>query len=757
MKKLVFGLLMLVGMLVLAQGVLPRAGQQHTYDGTKFAKQTKGVIEVRDLPGMICDGSADASSVLNALTFTQDSISNRTVSFKSCNHVRLDQQWLIKYQHAPTIDLSETQLLGCNGAAGPMILIQRSIGWTVTASTRGSAIIYTNGGSWCGGARSNFTGGIGTDNDFHTYPGGYTNTAGTLTNIAINGVGTKAGFKGFSTTGAENQENFTIANNIVNCNASQGSVGIYMPSTFAQNAHITHNSVVGCMWGIWWQAPDMFVEYNNLTANGDWDIFTPTTTYGGSSSGAGLFCIGLSNVIRGNVLAEGSGAFLWGRYDSGGGSCGALMEGNSIRPDWVNVGCNGTGCGLHGGHHVPVGQRAVESSGPLVLVGNVGDNRTSRGVLNTVPLIGDGRYPGGVNSQAQYTDLGNTWAQPAAVFDAVLPSRGSRHFAMDFNDQDWTTYDEIARSAWGGSGSHSTPGKIFRTGNPAVGTFTDFSLYAQDDLHSPAVNGTSLNIDVARNDSGTPAGFTVYPSFYGGVSTTAAIAAAAPYVSAQGGGSGSTWGYKVRLISGAGTGYTTAETTVSNASTLDSSHWSRVAAYKYPGYVAYQLWLTTNPGDGRGTGKIAEFRVANASLNCVQDNVQGCDTGQQRYYMTDKGQAIITAGAPPATNADGRVTAVGGVQPANTGGLLTWFQVARHASLDLASVANAACSSETSETVTGAALGDSCSVAAATALEAGAFFRCAVTAANTVKWAFCNLSGSAIDRTSDTYTIRVIR
>jgi hypothetical protein len=28
---------------------------------------------------------------------------------------------------------------------------------------------------------------------------------------------------------------------------------------------------------------------------------------------------------------------------------------------------------------------------------------------------------------------------------------------------------------------------------------------------------------------------------------------------------------------------------------------------------------------------------------------------------------------------------------------------------------------------------------------------------DTVKWSFCNLSGSAIDRASDTYTIRVIR
>ncbi len=99
------------------------AGQQLTYDGTKFAKQAKANIEVRDLAGMDCTGATDMSSVLNTLTGTADSISNRTVSFKGCSQVRLDNQWLIKYQFAPTIDLSETQLLGCNGAAGPMVLL----------------------------------------------------------------------------------------------------------------------------------------------------------------------------------------------------------------------------------------------------------------------------------------------------------------------------------------------------------------------------------------------------------------------------------------------------------------------------------------------------------------------------------------------------------------------------------------------------------------------------------------------------------
>lgn len=105
----------------------------------------------------------------------------------------------------------------------------------------------------------------------------------------------------------------------------------------------------------------------------------------------------------------------------------------------------------------------------------------------------------------------------------------------------------------------------------------------------------------------------------------------------------------------------------------------------------------------------------------------------------------------------GKLTASSGVAPSSTADAITWFKKATHASLDLASVATAACTAEQTETITGAALGDDCRVSAGTALEAGGFFRCAVTATDTAKWQLCNLSGGAIDRASDTYTIRVTR
>jgi hypothetical protein len=299
--------------------------------------------------------------------------------------------------------------------------------------------------------------------------------------------------------------------------------------------------------------------------------------------------------------------------------------------------------------------------------------------------------------------------------------------------------------------------KIWRTGTP--GYFVDYAIGAVDDLFNQTAFGNSMILGaVIRNDISAPTGVVIPRPLMGGITTSASPALATPNSQCNGGGSGSTWGYKVSCTSGGNTTYTTSEVTQSCSATLDGTHFNNIIIKKSPGYSDCGLWLTTNPGDGRGTGMIAKFSTLNPGRPCTSiTSGQGCDGNDQRWYVNDKAQATITAGSPPATNADGRVTAVGGVQPASTGGLMTWFQVATHASLDLASVANGACSAENSESISGAALGDSCSVAAGTTLEPGGFFRCAVTASGTGKWQFCNLSGGAIDRPTDTYTIRVIR
>jgi hypothetical protein len=80
------------------------------------------------------------------------------------------------------------------------------------------------------------------------------------------------------------------------------------------------------------------------------------------------------------------------------------------------------------------------------------------------------------------------------------------------------------------------------------------------------------------------------------------------------------------------------------------------------------------------------------------------------------------------------------------------------ATVDLASVASSACTADSADvTLTGAAVGDPVRVTAATALPAGVFLVGRVTATNTGRFQLCNLSGGAVDRASDTYTISVIK
>jgi len=95
--------------------------------------------------------------------------------------------------------------------------------------------------------------------------------------------------------------------------------------------------------------------------------------------------------------------------------------------------------------------------------------------------------------------------------------------------------------------------------------------------------------------------------------------------------------------------------------------------------------------------------------------------------------------------------------PDNTGTFT--LQVATgSATVDLASVASAACTADSSDvTLTGAAVGDPVRVTAATALPAGVWLIGRVTATNTGRFQLCNLSGGAVDRASDTYTISVVK
>ena len=77
------------------------------------------------------------------------------------------------------------------------------------------------------------------------------------------------------------------------------------------------------------------------------------------------------------------------------------------------------------------------------------------------------------------------------------------------------------------------------------------------------------------------------------------------------------------------------------------------------------------------------------------------------------------------------------------------------ATIDFPSTASGAISESTGITVTGAQIGDTVTVAAPVANTAGTFFTGYVSAADTVKVQFVNLSGGAVDPASGSYKIIV--
>ena len=609
------------------------AGQQLTYNGTKFAKQAKANIEVRDLPGIDCTGATDSASALQTACSYLSSV---RLSTDRCAFLRLDSAvscFANTYFDIGNSSNGGTQILGCGGSAGQAVLTFQRSGH---GRIHGLYINPNASSGFCGGTAGQYSTDLLLDNDFTGHPGGYTTTDLTIEDMIFQG--NAPNWIGLGTTGAQNLEYLRIWNNYF-YGSGANSADISILSANSQGDDIFHNSMGGAYYGIVTQGPQ-FIIRNNVIDAGD------AAVYG--SGGAGIKCMGGfgPSTIEDNSANERSSNF----FINGGAGCASSAHGP------VTFTRN-----LIGGDST-----AVPSPSYMIDVGSTGGNfvfkdNSGGNAYGGRPIIGttSGGYDNLGGWPGSTKDEGNAWT--STPYDAKPPTLGFHYKVFNtFNSaapwQDITTFSELIEN--GSSGITNTPLKIWRTGPVGGGAYVDYALGAMDQVYQQSTNGTSLNIDVIRNDPATPAGVVIKPNLYGGVKTVASPAIATPTASAQGGGSGTTWGYKVVGVSGGGTVYTTAEVTLSNASTLDSSHWSRVITKKYPGYAAYQLWLTTNPGDGRGTGMIAQFSTTSANSACAIDAVQGCDSATN-YYMTDKGQAIITAGAPPVTTADGRIVTAG--------------------------------------------------------------------------------------------------
>lgn len=252
----------------------PRAPQGSS---TTPVFQLKPVIDVRDTPGVDCTGATASDAALNALTNTPGTLSSKTLSFRSCPLVQLDHQWLIFGQEHLEIDLGNTIntmtsagpqgntiIFGCNGAAGSLVLINRS-GYT---NIHGGAIVAK--GNSCG---SNFTGSIQYTN---RGPGGYTSTENTLADIWLtsNNQGTAiSAYSGVQITGTPNQEEYRLRNVHINCQNSTSSYGVWQTDINADSTSFTFGEIDNCYSAVRNDGGNIRITYSDLGSDGNYSVF----------------------------------------------------------------------------------------------------------------------------------------------------------------------------------------------------------------------------------------------------------------------------------------------------------------------------------------------------------------------------------------------------------------------------------------------------------------------------------------------------
>ena len=731
--------------------------------------KNKPIIDVRDY-GVDCE-STPTSAVDSSYAINRLITMGQHVSFKGCaadnkNFVRVDSPALLQAVRSVDFDgggvvpgaggpgYGGVTIFGCNGTAGDYVIEGNGLGMS---KIHGFNIVPDGGSAgWCGvGVTSNFKGCVGLRRT--------TGFALTPTQVMVydnhctpdNGAAdpsTVTDFMGISLPDSDNNENMHFWNNNIDCEHAANSIGVNISDGVSDNGVVEGGSINNCRYlGV----NRGHFTFRNINGSGSGDY-----QYFNSGAGGGLGCafaVGGGSITRieGMTDTETSGPFLClapGVSDAGL----VTLKDNEMGPDINTTPLPHIAPGVHvidvgtGATVILQGHNRTFASGQSI----IGSSTTINGgiVVSEEPLSSYAA-PGLLDPHSPLAYYG---PEQIPVDLTLTATRGGGGGLIFYNSS-----ATVAQAT--SAGSSAVAFDDFVPGRNVLATDFSASVTASSLQFYHRVNQTSdlaITEHVEVHDSKTAGGF----------STVAASTIPATTLSVHGTAGSDTYGYKIVGISGGGNTYTSTEATITgpNHANLGASNYVSMYNYIPLGHHTLQVWRTTTPSGGPAVGLIAvaqpaemwNFRDA-CQLPVITDHPQGCfggNTGVQAIYFYDVGQAPITAGSPPSANtADGRAILPGGVQPAATGGLITWFQTAIHAALDLGSVANAACSSETTETITGAALGDSCSVATGSALEAGGSFRCAVTAADTVKWQLCNLSGSAIDRASDTYTIRVVR
>jgi hypothetical protein len=312
-------------------GSLPTATAAGQYPnstgaGTTYTAQSKAAIDVRD-QGIDCTGATDSSTALNTL-FTN--ISQKEVDFPQTCQIRADHQVVIFGQVSFVLHgvgdrpgaggFGGPSIFGCNGAAGPLLYINRS-GF---GRIEGIGIYPKGPVGTC--ASSSFTQSVQVDN---TGGGGVTTHDIIFDHDALttNPQGTAvSGYIGLQLTsaGANNGEMIILRNSWLHCQNAANSIAFDNEAAASDKDTVEYNTINNCFIGTKLVGGNTTVQHNLFGSVGDFSVF-------GANGGAiwiGGCTSGALNILYNEH--DSGGPFINSNNDTSGG-CGELtIIGNAL-------------------------------------------------------------------------------------------------------------------------------------------------------------------------------------------------------------------------------------------------------------------------------------------------------------------------------------------------------------------------------------------------------------------------------------------
>ena len=611
-------------------------------DATHIQGQAKATLDVRDY-GVDCTGATDSSSALNTL-FT--GISNRVVDFPQTCQIRADHQVVIFGQYGFVLrgmgerpgvgGYNGPAIFGCNGAAGPVLYINRS-GY---ARIEGLGIYPKGPGSGCAG--SNFTGSIQLDN---SGTGGVTGHQIILDHLALTTSpqgGAISGYTGLAITSggaSNNNEQIVLKNSWVHCQNSPNSYGIDLEAHASDNDKAENNDISSCYQGIRHADGNMRMMGNLFTSNGNYSVF--------GANGAAIFMGACSsgpvNILY-NEETDG-GQFINSNNDASGGCTGGInVVGNDIGvSDYnaantfpINLGST-SGVYVVQGNQINltqtptttvIGSKSQGSFGPLGTIYEWANtlqntNGTLLGICCQTPGFQSGELHVGVAQGAH-------WNSPAQT-----------------SSLDEVSFGGLYRNGF------ASPLKIFRSTGGQGGTGTDD--WAIQNVASKPNQTSSLILKHTQGATGNL--FVGIDGSLSGLSVAQIAAPDAPAIQAMGGSGSTSYTYAVvAYTAGGGSVAGPSNSFATGVSSLSASQYNQIMFFGTAGALQYCLWRTTGGGSSGNIGCIPAIAFGNTASGYSINTVNG---GGLQYMFKDTGLAGDGT-ALPTLNTTGQFTVKNG-------------------------------------------------------------------------------------------------